>query len=277
MPGIDFRAARARRRLADVLALVGFPPRRGWDGQVRGPCPVHRSRSRTSRAFVAHLGKGVWHCFACGAGGNGLDLWVAVTRQPLHAAVLDRCQRLGQEVPWLPQRSAPARRTKELTMPEPCGSHADRAGELQAERRPTWDERHQGYGEQRLVGDVDPGKYPYATAPDRMGLHWPPARLGPSSWGIAAATRPRGCPRVEPCDERARVTERAPMVWKSRRGERVSFQGAGRNVRPSWGPFRGPATDDLDDVFGAAWVLQPRGESPRRRRKAPVKGSGCSG
>jgi DNA primase len=119
MPGIDFREARARLALAEVLELIGFEPRSRWGEQRRGPCPVHRSRSRTSRAFAADLGKGVWHCFACGAGGNVLDLWVAVTRQPLHAAVIDLCQRLGQEVPWLPRRPAPARRTKEPTMPEP--------------------------------------------------------------------------------------------------------------------------------------------------------------
>jgi DNA primase len=119
MAGIDFREARARLRLAEVLALVGFQGRRCWDGQLRGPCPVHQSRSRTSRAFVAHLGKGAWHCFACGAGGNALDLWVAVTTQPLHAAVIELCQRLGKEVPYLPRRSASARRTKEATMPEP--------------------------------------------------------------------------------------------------------------------------------------------------------------
>ncbi|MBV9693995.1 MAG: hypothetical protein JO261_09860 [Alphaproteobacteria bacterium] len=119
MPGIDFREARARLRLADVLALVGFQGRRGWDGQVRGPCPVHRSRSRTSRAFVAHLDKGMWHCFVCRAGGNALDLWVAVTRRPLHAAVLDLCQRLRQEVPWRPRRPASGRPTEERTMPDP--------------------------------------------------------------------------------------------------------------------------------------------------------------
>ena len=80
MPGIDFREARARLALAEVLKLGGFQPRRCWDGQLRGPCPVHRSRSRTSRAFVAHLGKGVWHCFACGAGGNVPDLQKAAAR-----------------------------------------------------------------------------------------------------------------------------------------------------------------------------------------------------
>jgi len=107
MPGIDFREARARLPLAEVLQLLGFVPRGRAGAQVRGPCPVHGSRSAASRSFAAHLGRGVWHCFRCGAGGNALDLWAAVTRQPLHAAVRDLCGRLGRDVPWLPRPRAP--------------------------------------------------------------------------------------------------------------------------------------------------------------------------
>jgi DNA primase len=118
MPGIDFREARARLRLAEVLDLIGFEPRSRWNEQLRGPCPVHQSHAPRSRSFAAHLGKGVWHCFVCGAGGNVLDLWVALTKQPLHAAIIDLCQRLNQEVPWLP-RQATALREKETTMPDP--------------------------------------------------------------------------------------------------------------------------------------------------------------
>ena len=106
MPGIDFRAARARLSLAAVLDLLGFVPRTRCGDQVRGPCPVHRSRSPASRSFAAHLGRNLWHCFRCGAGGNALDLWAARTRQPLHAAVLDLCARLGRDVPWLPRPPA---------------------------------------------------------------------------------------------------------------------------------------------------------------------------
>jgi hypothetical protein len=113
MPGIDFREARARVCLAEVLHLLGFEPRTRCGGQVRGPCPVHRSRSATSRCFAAHLNKCVWHCFRCGAGGNALDLWAAATRRPLHAAVIDLFAQLGREVPWLP------RREQERIMPEP--------------------------------------------------------------------------------------------------------------------------------------------------------------
>jgi DNA primase len=114
VPALDFREARSRLPLAEVLDLLGFEPTCRRGDQVRGPCPVHRSRTPASRSFAAHLGKNVWHCFGCGAGGNAVDLWVAVTRQPLHAAVIDLYTRLGRAVPW---RRAQAR--EKHTMPEP--------------------------------------------------------------------------------------------------------------------------------------------------------------
>src|SRR6516164_7117486 len=101
MPGIDYRAAREGIRLAEVLELIAYQPRWRRDHAWRGACPLHGSRSSRSRVFAVHLGKNVYHCFRCGAGGNALDLWAALTRQPLHAAVLDLCQRLGRPVPWL--------------------------------------------------------------------------------------------------------------------------------------------------------------------------------
>jgi DNA primase len=101
MPALDYRRARAQLRLADVLALIGYQPRCRHGAQVRGPCPLHGSRSTRSRVFSAHLGKNLFPCFGCGAGGNALDLWAALQRLPLHAAVLDLCQRLHREVPWL--------------------------------------------------------------------------------------------------------------------------------------------------------------------------------
>jgi DNA primase len=122
MPGIDFREARARVRLLEVLDLPGFAPRSRWGSQLRGPCPVHRSRTRTSRAFAAHLDRDVWHCFACRASGNALDLWVAVTHQDIHAAVVDLVLRLGRDVPWLPMRAGRGCRSAaqgEQVMPEP--------------------------------------------------------------------------------------------------------------------------------------------------------------
>jgi DNA primase len=101
MRGIDFREARAQVPIGAVLDLIGFEPRRVLGAQARGPCPLHRSRSATSRVFAVHLTKNVYHCFTCGAKGNALDLWAAWRRQNLYAAVVDLYQRLGREVPWL--------------------------------------------------------------------------------------------------------------------------------------------------------------------------------
>jgi hypothetical protein len=55
MPGLDCREARARLQLAEMLDLLGFARSQRRGDQVRGPCPVHRSRTRASRAFAAHL------------------------------------------------------------------------------------------------------------------------------------------------------------------------------------------------------------------------------
>jgi DNA primase len=84
-----------------VLELIGYQPRwrRGPPG--RGPCPWRGCRTASSRSFAVHLGKNLFHCFHCGAGGNALDLWAALSQLPLHAAVLNLCRRLHHEVPWL--------------------------------------------------------------------------------------------------------------------------------------------------------------------------------
>jgi DNA primase len=111
MRGIDFREARARVHIAEVLDLMSYQPRRVVGQQGRGPCPLHRSRSSTSRVFAVHGHKNLFHCFVCGAGGNALDLWAAWTRQNLYAAVVDLFGRLGRDIPWLPASSEVRRRT----------------------------------------------------------------------------------------------------------------------------------------------------------------------
>jgi DNA primase len=112
MPGVCFRQVRARVSLRDVLELLGWQPRTRRGDQLRGPCPLHGSTAPTSRGFAVHLGKGVFHCFRCGAGGNALDLYAAATRQPLHPAAVELCRRLGHDVPWLPTDHTDGRRTR---------------------------------------------------------------------------------------------------------------------------------------------------------------------
>ncbi len=70
MPGIDFVLLRRQVPLAQVLELIGFRALTRVGAQLRGPCPVHGSKSPRSRSFAAHLTKQCWHCFRCGASGN---------------------------------------------------------------------------------------------------------------------------------------------------------------------------------------------------------------
>jgi DNA primase len=101
MPLIDYRAARSEMRLSMVLRLLRWQGREQRGEQVRGVCPLHGSTSGRSRSFSAHLGRGVWRCFRCGASGNALELWARATGQGLYRAVVDLYDRLGREVPWL--------------------------------------------------------------------------------------------------------------------------------------------------------------------------------
>jgi hypothetical protein len=101
VPGVDFRAVRKAVSMRDVLKLVGFVARETRGEQRRGPCPIHGSTFPNSRIFSVHLARNAFRCFKCGASGNQLDLWAAVTRTDLHAATIELCRRLQIDIPWL--------------------------------------------------------------------------------------------------------------------------------------------------------------------------------
>jgi DNA primase len=101
VPGIDFRAMRERTSMTAVLALIGFEPQTASGPALRGPCPIHRSRTPRSRSFAVHVERKVYRCFRCGSAGNHLDLYAAVTQQGVYQAALDLCAKLHQPVPWL--------------------------------------------------------------------------------------------------------------------------------------------------------------------------------
>jgi DNA primase len=108
MPGIDFTLLRQQVSLTQVLDLVGFTPTTRRGAQWRGPCPVHKSASPRSRSFAAQVAKNCWHCFGCGASGNALDLYLAVTKLPVYEGALELCIRLRVPVP---RRPTPASRS----------------------------------------------------------------------------------------------------------------------------------------------------------------------
>lgn len=116
MPGIRFAEVRARVTIAEVLGLVGFVPCETSGDQVRGSCPVHRSATSSGRSFSANLRLHIYSSLKCGAVGNQLDLYAAVTGSSLFAATVELCEWLHREVPWvLEVRSSRPRATDRST------------------------------------------------------------------------------------------------------------------------------------------------------------------
>ena len=76
---IDYDALKQQLTLDAVLAHFDVNLR-GTGDQKNGFCPLptHQSKpgKKKSPSFSAHLGKGAWHCFGCGAKGNALELAV---------------------------------------------------------------------------------------------------------------------------------------------------------------------------------------------------------
>lgn len=101
MPGIDYRAVREAVPMEKVLELLHFVAIKVRGDEHRGPCPVHRSRSSTSRVFSVNLRDQTYRCFRCDSEGNQLDLWAKANRLGLHAAAENLCQRAGVDVPWI--------------------------------------------------------------------------------------------------------------------------------------------------------------------------------
>ena len=104
MPGIDFNRLRAEIPMEQVLRQLGFQPVRCHGDQLHGPCPVHGSTSRQSRIFSVNLRSGRYYCHQCHSHGNQLELWAAVRKLPFYSAMLDLCQALGHNVPWISTR-----------------------------------------------------------------------------------------------------------------------------------------------------------------------------
>jgi DNA primase len=98
MPSLDFQAIREAVSISQVLEIVGFVAAEQSGDQVRGPCPVHGSTSPASRSLSANLRRNTFQCFKCGAKGNQLDLYAAITGLPIHEAALQLCEKAGVDL-----------------------------------------------------------------------------------------------------------------------------------------------------------------------------------
>ena len=105
---VSFADVKAAVSLRLVLQDYGVLEklRRGCKEQYRGGCRIHRGEGRD--AFHADLGKNVFHCFACGAGGNVLDLVAELEQCSVREAAL-RLQRryMAGGLAPTPRRSEP--------------------------------------------------------------------------------------------------------------------------------------------------------------------------
>ena len=107
MSGIDYQALRMTISMEHVLRLLNYNPSYRRGEQLRGACPIHDpSALGEPRCFSVHLGRGLFRCFACAAGGNQLDLWAQLHHLTLYHAACDLCQRAGVGTPLISSRSA---------------------------------------------------------------------------------------------------------------------------------------------------------------------------
>ena len=101
MPGVDFNVLRREITMQQVLDEIGFRPTHREGDQLRGPCPVHGSTSKHSRAFSVNLSEGRYYCHRCKSHGNQLELYAAVENTTVYQAAVNLCQVLGRNVPWI--------------------------------------------------------------------------------------------------------------------------------------------------------------------------------
>jgi DNA primase len=99
---VDYGAVKAAVGIGQVLAAWQIPRLRpSGPGQYRGPCPLHGGHGVD--AFHVNVRRHVFHCFACQAGGNVLDLVAALERCSVQQAAC-----LLQAQFAVPVRLAPA-------------------------------------------------------------------------------------------------------------------------------------------------------------------------
>jgi DNA primase len=110
---VSFAEIKSGVRLRQVLQFYGVDwLRRSGVEQYRGRCPIHQGQG--TEAFHANLVRDVFHCFACGAGGNVLDFVSAMESCTIGEAAI-RLQESGGGRGAMPVASRGSARRKLVT------------------------------------------------------------------------------------------------------------------------------------------------------------------
>jgi len=88
---IDFAKVKEQLTCKRVLMSEGWQAVSEFRDTVRGPCPLHRSRSKRSRSMA--LTGPVWYCHYCKRGGDVIDLWAEMRSLTLLEAAHDLVNR----------------------------------------------------------------------------------------------------------------------------------------------------------------------------------------
>jgi DNA primase len=103
---IDFAALKQAVSIIDLLESIDWKPVRTRRGgtELRGPCPVHNSRSVTSLIFSVTPSRNIFKCFKCDAAGDTIALAAylfSIPRDQRVKAAVQLCRHLGIEIPRL--------------------------------------------------------------------------------------------------------------------------------------------------------------------------------
>jgi DNA primase len=91
---VSFSEVKSRVSLERLLRCYSVDwLRRSGTRQYRGRCPIHQGEGK--EAFHANYERNVFHCFACGAGGNVLDFVAAMEKCTIRQAAIQLQRRFG--------------------------------------------------------------------------------------------------------------------------------------------------------------------------------------
>jgi hypothetical protein len=104
---VDFNALKRAVSIVQLLESIDWRATRiRRDGnELRGPCPIHGSASKTSLIFSVTPSRNIFKCFKCDAGGDTIALAAylfGIARDQRVKAAVALCRQLGIEVPRLP-------------------------------------------------------------------------------------------------------------------------------------------------------------------------------
>jgi DNA primase len=123
---VSFAEIKNQVKLEEVLRSYGVDwLRRSGPRQYRGSCPIHQGQG--TEAFHANLARGVFHCFACGAGGNVLDFVAGMEGCSVREAALRLRESYGHCSAPAPGSEAAVRKlvTKKRAVNPPLGFSLD--------------------------------------------------------------------------------------------------------------------------------------------------------